>query len=122
MKYIRIFADKNGGSHFEDVEIQLTRTDFAPPAPPINLSSFSPALRYTFGSFPVGWRGDWHPTPTRQIFFILSGEATVQVSNGEERHLQAGSVILAEDATGMGHISWVTGKTDMQAAIVQLPI
>ena len=121
MKYIRIYADRNGNSHFEDVEIQLTQTNFAPPAPPINLSSFSPALRYAFGSFPVGWRGDWHPTPTRQIFFILSGEAAVQVSNGEERHLQAGSIVLAEDAAGMGHISWVTGKTDMQTAVVQLP-
>lgn len=121
MKYIRIYADQNGDSHFEDVEIHLKQTDFSPPAPQVNLSSFSPALRYAFGSFPVGWWGDQHPTPTRQIFFILSGEATVQVSDGEERHLKAGSIILAEDATGKGHVSWVTSKTDMVAAVVQLP-
>jgi mannose-6-phosphate isomerase-like protein (cupin superfamily) len=121
MKYIRIYADKNGNSHFEDVAIQLAQKYFSPPAPPINLSSFSPALRYAFGSFPVGWRGDWHPTPTRQIFFILSGEVTARVSDGEERHVQAGSVVLAEDAAGTGHISWVTSKTDMQTAVVQLP-
>jgi len=121
MKYIRIYADQNGNSHFEDVEIPLMQNDFSPPAPPINLSSFSPALQYAFGSFPVGWRGDWHPTPTRQIFFILSGEASVQVSDGEERHLKAGSVILAEDAKGRGHVSWVASQTDMLTAVVQLP-
>ena len=121
MKYIRIYADQKGKSHFEDVEINLARTDFAPPAPPINLSSFSPALRYAFGSFPVGWRGDWHPTPQRQIFFILSGKIAVQVGDGEVRHLRAGSAVLLEDATGRGHVSWVTSKTDALTAVVQLP-
>jgi mannose-6-phosphate isomerase-like protein (cupin superfamily) len=122
VKYTRIYADSAGESHFDDVEVELTQTNFAPPAPPINLSSFNPALRYAFGSFPVGWRGDWHPTPTRHIFFILSGEAKVQVSNGEERYLQTGSIVLAEDAIGKGHVSWVTSKNDMQTAVVQLPL
>jgi mannose-6-phosphate isomerase-like protein (cupin superfamily) len=121
MKYTRIYADPKGNSHFEDVEVHLTQTDFAPPAPPMDLSSFSPASRYAFGSFPVGWRGDWHPTPKRQIFFILSGEATVQVGDGEERHFGAGSILLAEDATGKGHVSWVTSQTEMLTAVVQLP-
>jgi quercetin dioxygenase-like cupin family protein len=121
MKYIRIYADQNGNSHFEDVEIQLTQTDFAPPAPPLNLSVFNPALQYAFCSFPVGWKGDWHPTPTRQIFFILSGDVAVQVTDGEVRHLQSGSAILAEDTTGKGHVSWVVSKTDALTVVVQLP-
>jgi hypothetical protein len=33
MKYIRIFADQNGDSHFEDVEVAMSLTNFAPPAP-----------------------------------------------------------------------------------------
>ena len=40
MKYTRIYADEAGESHFEDVEIKLTQVNFAPPAPPLNLSSF----------------------------------------------------------------------------------
>ncbi len=121
MKYIRIYADPSGESHFEDVEVEFAQVNYAPPAPPINLSSFSPALRYAFGSFPVGWRGDWHPTPTRQIFFILSGKIAGQVSDGEVRHLGAGDIVLGEDTTGKGHVSWVTSKTDMLTAVVQLP-
>ena len=121
MKYIRIYADPAGESHFEDVEVELSQMNFVPPAPPLNLSSFSPALQYAFCSFPAGWRGDWHPTPQRQIFFVLSGETAAQVSDGEVRHFGAGSVLLVEDTTGKGHVSWVMSKTDALAAVVQLP-
>jgi len=121
MKYIRIHEDSAGKSHFEDVEVELAQVNFAPPAPPMNLSSFSPASQYAFCSFPASWRGDWHPTPQRQIFFILSGEIAVQVGDGEVRHLGAGSAVLLEDATGKGHVSWVTSKTDTLTAVVQLP-
>ncbi len=121
MKYVRIYADPAGESHFEDVEVYLTQADFAPPAPPLNLSPFSPALQYAFCSFPDGWRGDWHPTPQRQIFFILSGEIAGQVSDGEVRHFRAGGVVLGEDTTGNGHVSWVISKTDALTAVVQLP-
>ena len=121
MNYLRIYADPNGESHIEDVEVELEQLDFAPPAPPVNLSSYSPAVQYAFCSFPASWHGNWHHTPHRQIFFILSGEGAAQVSDGEVRHFGAGSVLLAEDTTGKGHVSWVVGNTDLVAAVVQLP-
>ena len=121
MNYIRVYADPAGESHFEDVEVELSPVNFAPPAPPLDLSSFSPASQYAFCSFPAGWRGDWHRTPKRQFFFVLSGEATVQVSDGGVRHLGAGGVLLVEDTTGKGHLSWVMSKTDFLAVVVQLP-
>lgn len=121
MKYTRIYADPAGKSHFEDVEVELRQVNFAPPAPPLNLSSFSPALQYAFCSFPTGWWGDWHPAPQRQIFFLLSGETGAQVSDGEVRHFRAGNVLLVEDTAGKGHVSWVMSKTDSLAAVVQLP-
>jgi hypothetical protein len=34
MKYVRIYADLTGESHFKDVEVELAQVDFAPPAPP----------------------------------------------------------------------------------------
>jgi len=121
MKYSRIYNDQAGESHFEDVDIELTPVNFATPAPSLNLSSFNPAIQYACCSFPAGWRGDWHPIPQRQIFFILSGEIAGQVGDGEVRHFKAGSIVLGEDTTGKGHISWVTSKTDVLTAVVQLP-
>ena len=105
MRYTRIYADAAGQSHFDDMDVELTESNFAPPAPPVNLSSFGLALQYAFLSFPAGWRGDWHPTPRRQFFFFLSGEVAVQVGDGQVRHFGTGCVVLAEDTTSNGHVS-----------------
>jgi len=120
MKYLRVYADANGESHFEDVEVELTLVDFAPPAPPMNLSAFTPATRFGFLSAPLGWYGDWHPTPRRQIFFQLSGEIEVEVSDGDVRRFGPGSVILLEDTWGKGHTTRVVGTADVLLAVVQL--
>jgi hypothetical protein len=50
MKYLRIYADVSGESHFEDVNIKLTQTDFAPPAPPLT-SLHSTRLRSMLFAF-----------------------------------------------------------------------
>ncbi len=121
MKYSRIYADPAGESHFEDVEVELAQVNFAPPAPPLDLSSFSPASQYVFCSLPAGWWGDWHHVPQRQIFFGLSGDVEVEVSDGEVQHFGPRSVFLLEDTTGKGHVSRVMSKTEVLVAIVQLP-
>ena len=121
MKYTRIYADANGESHFEDVEIQFQQVDFAPPAPPVNLSPFSPATQYGLFAVSTDWYGDWHPTPQRQIFFSLSGEVEVEVGDGEVRRFGPGSITLLEDTTGKGHRTRVVGMDDVLLAVVQLP-
>ena len=120
MKYVRLFVDETGESHFDDIEVNLIPVDVAPPAPAINLSSSIPATQFVFYSFPPGWIGDWHPVPQKQIFFFLSGEFAGEVSDGEVRIFKAGDVVLGEDITGKGHRSWVTSETDVHAAVVQL--
>ncbi len=120
MKYTRVYADENGESHFEDVEVELSSVDFAPPAPPLDLSAFAPATQYGFCRAPAGWLGDWHPAPRRQIIFYLAGEIEAEVSDGEVRRFGPGSVTLVEDTTGKGHKSRVVGTTDVLSAVVQL--
>ena len=121
MKYTKIFADEKGETHFKDVEIKLGSVDFAPPAPSINLSSYNPATRYAICVFPSGWFGDWHPTPQKQIFFILSGKVEAQVSDGEVKRFGPSSIVLVEDTSGKGHVTSVVGSTDAVMAVVQLP-
>src|SRR2546427_717512 len=118
--YTRLYADEHGDSHFEDVEVELTLTDYAPPAPPLSLSSFAPATQFGFMSAPAGWSSDWHPSSDRNIFFVLSGEWEVTASDGEARRFPAGSVLLAEDTSGKGHASRVLGEADSLAVMVQL--
>ena len=118
--YTRLYSDDDGESHFEDVEIDLTLTEYVQPAPPLSLSSFTPATRFGFMIAPSGWSSDWHPTSARNIFFALSGEWEVIASDGESRRFGPGSVLLVEDTTGKGHTSRVVSGTDSLAAMVQL--
>jgi hypothetical protein len=78
------------------------------------------AGQYAFSSFPASWRGDRHPIPRRQFLFFLSGEGAVQVGDCQVWHFGTGSVVLVEDTTGNGHVSWVVSQTDALTAVVQL--
>ena len=80
MKVMRVYSDPEGETHFDAVEVPLTAMNFAPPAPPINLSALSPASQYGFMSAPPGWDGDWHPAPVRMLTIYLAGEVEVEVS------------------------------------------
>ena len=46
---------------------------------------------------------------------------TIEASDGELRDLLPGTILLAEDTTGKGHISAVTGTEEMLVLIVLLP-
>ena len=52
-KYVRLYSDENGDSHFEDLEIPLTPVDFAPPAAPLNIARFLPATQTVWVGAPV---------------------------------------------------------------------
>lgn len=118
VNYLRLYTDQHGETHFEDVPVAMAERTFAPPAPPQQLSAFWAATRFAYVSMPAGWYGDWHPTPARQVFFILQGSVDVRVSDGERRTLTPGVAILVEDTAGRGHITSTLSGVTM--AVVQL--
>ena len=120
-RYVRLFADERGESHFEDVEIALVPVDFAPPAAPLNIAQFLPTAQSRWVGAPVGWDGEKpHLSPHRQIFCLLQGEYEVTVSDGHVRRFAAGSVLLLEDTWGKGHSTRVTGQEDVLVFSVAL--
>lgn len=121
MKVVRVYADSEGETHFDEMYLPLAAVDFAPPAPPVNLSALAPATHYGFMSAPAGWDGDWHPVPMRMLTIYLAGEIEVEVSDGGVRRFRPGEVTLAEDTNGKGHRSRVVGNRDAILAMVQLP-
>ncbi len=121
MKYVRLYADAAGESHFEDRAATLASVDFAPPAPPLDVSAPEAASRFLFLSAPVDWAGEWHSVPRRQWMLYLAGEIEVEASDGEVRRFGPGSVTLVEDTMGTGHRSRVVGETAALMAVVQLP-
>jgi hypothetical protein len=118
---LRIYADEEGESHFEHVEFAFEQTDFVPPAPPVLMTALQSASSYGFELVHPGWHGDWHPVPQRLLAVYLSGAGTIEASDGELRDLAPGTILLAEDTTGKGHITKVTGAEDMLVLILMLP-
>ena len=119
-KYTRLFADADGESHFEDVEAELSSVEFAPPAPPLEISELGAAQRAAFFGARAGWSGDWHPAPARNLFVVISGEWEVEASDGMTKRFGPHSVLLAEDTTGKGHRSRVVSDEGSLALLVQL--
>jgi len=110
-KYIRLFADEGGESHFEDLEITLVPVDFAPPAAPLNIAQFLPSGQCLWVSAPAAWAGEIpHPAPRRQIFCTLQGEYEVTASDGSVRRFTPGGVLLLEDTWGKGHSTRIIGN------------
>jgi hypothetical protein len=110
-KYVHLYTDGKGESHFEDLELTLAPVDFAPPAAPLNIAQFYPTAESIWVGGPSGWAGNKpHPSPRRQIFCTVQGEYEVTASDGTVRRFPAGSVLLLEDTWGKGHSTRIISK------------
>jgi hypothetical protein len=119
-KYTRLYADALGESHFEELQAELAPVNFSPPAPPLNLSDFTPAAQVAFFGAPAGWQSDWHVSASRNMFIVVSGEWEVEASHGNVQRFGPNVVLLVEDTTGKGHRSRVVSDTESVAIVVQL--
>ncbi len=118
-RYVRVYSDSSGESHFGNVDVETKSMDFAPPAPPLELSEFIPAERLAFMVMRASWRGGWHPAPHRQFLIVLFGKIECSVTRDGKRLFKQGDVLLLEDTVGKGHaICSVEG--DAIIGVVQL--
>jgi hypothetical protein len=100
MKIHRLFADRNGESHFETVDIPLTESTRAG-----RLSARMPATGIIFREVQPDYDLDWHPAPRRQYIVNLDAGVQITASDGETRQIGAGEILLVEDTWGKGHLS-----------------
>jgi quercetin dioxygenase-like cupin family protein len=112
MRYIRVYNDDDGTARFSDGEVAFERADFAPPAPPLDVSSAAPAREMLFVRFPAGWTDPAHPSPARQWMFVLSGRGE-STAGGETRPWGPGDAFLLEDTAPPGH-----GTTILEDAVL----
>ncbi len=107
MSFVRIYADENGESHFEEIEF---------PKQVVTASAGEVSLRYQ----EAGRLVDWHTISKRMYFVTLSGEAEITVSDGETRRVGPGNVTLCEDLTGKGHRTQMVGTAPRLCLAVTL--
>ncbi len=116
MKYTRIYAGADGESHLEDVNPEMKPADYAS-----TISAMIAAKGVIFRETRSGeYFIDWHNAPRRQFVVNLSGEVEIEVSDGEKRRFGPGSILLAEDVTGKGHISRGIGNSERRTLFIPL--
>ena len=106
MQITRVFTGEDGRSHFEEVEIELNSQGAMG-----SISSMWSARGVIFRKVDGDYSLGFHNAPRRQFVVNLTGAVEIEVGDGSKRKLGAGSILLAEDTEGQGHISrGVAGK------------
>ena len=104
-KINRLYTGPDGQTHAEDIEVKFgpNGTD------PFKLAAGAGA---EIRRAPPGRVADWHTAPRRQYVITLSGQGEIELIDGKKIRLGPGSINLAEDLTGKGHITRVIGNED----------
>ena len=115
--YPRLYCTADGNSHFENVTVELSKIEFAPPAAPIHIGGKVAASNTFFGGFESGWgardleSGLYHPAPAAQFSVVLGGDFSIITTDGETKHFGRGDVFRVEDIPPCkGHITVVGDK------------
>jgi len=112
----RIYTDREGESHFEDVSIPLEsrgKIGF--------LSGNLESTSVRFRNVVPGYDYEFHNAPRRQLIFLLNGVIQIETSMGEIRKFSAGDVLLVEDTSGKGHRTKNLTPVKRKSAFVEIP-
>jgi hypothetical protein len=110
-RYVRLYTDRHGETHFEDIEVTLSPQDFTDEAVPFEMARFLPVKSTFWLSGPGDWSGDVpRPASQRLILCTLQGEYQITVSDGEVRCFPAGSLLFVDDTLGKGHLTNINNK------------
>ena len=108
----RFFTGPDGLTHAEEIDVK-----FAPGGGIYDLLSNSGAqIRRT----PPGRENGYHTASRRQYVITLSGHAELVLSGGQTIQVGPGSIELAEDLTGKGHITRTVGTEDR--VVILIPV
>jgi hypothetical protein len=112
---VRIFTGPDGESHFEDVDLDLD--DLGQVG---RISARWPATGVQFREVDGDYELDFHTAPRRQLVVNLTGSVEIETGSGERRVFGPGSILLADDRTGHGHISRSVGGEPRTCLFVHL--
>lgn len=100
MNVVRIYTGDDGQSHFEDLDIDMAENSEVG-----RLSELWPGAGVQFREVDGDYDLDFHNAPRRQLVVNLTGSVEIEIGDGTARVLGPGSILLAEDLDGRGHIS-----------------
>jgi len=114
----RLYTGSDGETHAEEIADTRLTPDAARNG--LEVSDVIKVSGLQFARTAPGWVRDWHVAERHQYIVTLSGRGEIELAGGRKIPLEPGSVILAEDSTGRGHISRTIGTEDRIALNIQL--
>ena len=110
VKITRFFTGSDGMTHAEEIEAKFPAGGGVYDL----LSNSGAQIRRT----PPGRENGYHTASRRQYVITLSGRAELVLSGGQTIQVGPGSIELAEDLTGKGHITRTVGNEDRVAILI----
>ena len=115
MQVTRLHTGDDDRSRFEDIELELQ--DFGGSG---CMSEPWPARSVVFRTVSGDYDLDFHNAPRRQFIVNLAGSVEIELGDGTKRVFGPGSILLAEDLTGQGHISRAVGGQPRTCLVIPL--
>ncbi|GAB3478694.1 cupin domain-containing protein [Polaromonas eurypsychrophila] len=94
-----LYTDTDGRAKFREEPVALNEG-----TPQALLSPLAPSSGYQLRHSPVGFRSQFHCTPTPQWVFILGGQMEIGLQGGESRVFKPGEHFYSADLLPAGAI------------------
>ena len=120
-----IYSDATGHSLLDEVELRMTPPGGGDVQEGVYYRRINSARQnvtdWRMGHALPGHFIDFAPTGERTFIAVFSGQMHITVSNGEERQLARGDMMLAEDVAGQGHMTRFVGQEPCNYLLVSMP-
>ena len=116
MAIIRVYAGKDGQSHFDEITPHWTPRDDQS-----ETAELIPGSGIVMRRFAPTRSNPWHHAPGRYAVFTLTGAVDIEIGDGTVRRLGPGDILIAEDLTGQGHATREVGPDPRVSIFVPLP-
>lgn len=114
MKMIRLYSGDDGQSHFEDIVVEMNKTEVGRLSNPFTVANLSFGVIEGVDEIP------WHRMDEPSYIVVLEGQMELEVGDGTKRRIVAGDILLAEDLTGQGHITRAIDKQSWRFMIAPI--
>jgi hypothetical protein len=104
MQFVRLYTERDGQTHFQYTPLNFEKGDIGEVA----LLGRPEGVVYVRRVYP-NHPANWHTAPRRQYVLLMSGGMEIQVPDGTVVRFKPGDALLAEEVTGIGHITRTLG-------------
>ena len=119
-----LYTDANGHSLLDDIELTMMAPGGGTAEDGVYYRRINSARQdvtdWRIGHALPGHFVDFTPTGERTMIAVFSGQMHITASNGEERQLARGDIMIAEDIAGQGHMTRFVGQEPCNYLLVAM--